>query len=70
MYPEMDPATLILGDSAKKRPHRVPPRSILALKCVLEPSIGGCASEKTQIYRLAYTESQYIKVFLNRKKID
>ena len=48
---------------------RVPPRSILALKCVLEPSIGGCVSKKTQIYRLAYTESQYIKVSLNQKKL-
>ena len=25
--------------------------------------------KKTQIYRLAYTESQYIEVFLNRKKL-
>ena len=34
------------------------PRSILALKCVQELSIGGCVSKKTQIYHLAYTESQ------------
>ena len=66
MYPEMDPATLILGDFAKKRPHRVPPRSILALKCVLEPCIGGCVSKKPQIYCLAYTESQYIAFLKNQ----
>ena len=44
----MDPARLILGDSAEKRPFSFPPRSILALKCVLEPSIGGYVSKKTQ----------------------
>ena len=52
----------------QERPSSVSRRSILALKCVLEPSIGGYVSKKTQIYRLAYTESQYIKVFWNRKK--
>ena len=69
MDPKMDPMRLILGESAKKRPSRVPPRSILALKCVLEPSIGGCVSKKTQIYRLAYTESQYTVVFETEKKL-
>ena len=53
----MDPARLILRESS------VPTRSILALKCVLGPSIGGYGSKKTQIYRFAYTESQNIKVF-------
>ena len=60
MDPKIEPARLILGDSAIKRPSSIPPRSILALKCVLEPSIGGDVSKKTQIYHLAYTKSQYI----------
>ena len=64
--PKMDPVRLIFGDCAKKRPSSFPPRSILALKFVLEPSIGGYVSKKTQIYRLAINESQYIMFFLNQ----
>ena len=70
MDPKMDPVRLILGDSAKKkRPSSVPPRSILALKYVLEPSIGGYVSQKPQIYRLAYTESQYIEFLETENKL-